>query len=35
MDNTYVQIKIDTKLRSIKDVKETRKSVYPMLGGYI
>ena len=35
MDNTYVQLKIDTQIRSIKDVKDTRKSVYPMLGGYI
>ena len=35
MDNTYVQLKIDTKIRSIKYVKDTRKSVYPMLGGCI
>ena len=33
MDNTYVQLKIDTKIRSIKDVKDTRKGVYPTLGG--
>ena len=33
MDNTYVQLKIDTKIRSIKDVKYTKKSVYPTLGG--
>ena len=35
MDNTYVQLKIDTKIRPIKDVKDKRKSVYPTLGGYI
>ena len=33
MDNIYVQHRIDTKIRSIKDVKDTRKSVYPTLGG--
>ena len=32
MDNTYVQHKIDTKIRSIKDVKDMRNSVYPKLG---
>ena len=35
MDNTSVKLKIDTKINSIKDVKDTRKSVYTRLGGYI
>ena len=33
MDNNYLKHKIDTKIRSIKDIKDTRKSVYTMLGG--
>ena len=33
MYNTYVQHKIDIKIRSIKDVKDMSKIVYPTLGG--
>ena len=35
MDNTYVQLKIDTKIRSIKDARDMRKSVYTRLVRYI